>query len=717
MTKNPFENKVRQFSPEELTPLETDASQSEILPFDPENSDLYLNRELSLMKFNVRVLEQALNEDHPLLERLKFLLIFSSNVDELFEIRVAGLKKRLDENNIRIRHDGMHPKDIQREVITECQKQVQRQYEILNEILIPAMKTENIHFLKRNEWNEAQAAWLKNYFHREIQPVVSPIGLDPAHPFPRLVNKSLNFIVSLKGKDAFGRDSGLAVIPAPRSLPRLLKLPEELCDGSDSFVFLSSVIHAYAEELFHGMKVIGCYQFRITRNADLELHEEDFESIADALQGELPARRFGKAVRLEVSDRCPEELIEYLRKETGLAQDEVFNVQGPVNLARLFALPGMVNRPDLLYPSFKPKTPKAFRGKSDLFEAIRNEEVLLYHPYQSFTPVIELVQQAAKDPNVLAIKQTLYRSGDKSKLVDALIEAARNKKEVTVVIELRARFDEEENLIFARQLQEAGALVVYGVLGYKTHAKMLMIVRREQDQLRRYLHLGTGNYHPGNARLYTDYGLMTCDDDLGSDVHKVFQQLTGMGKALSIKKIFNAPFSLKSSLLDLIEQERQHALEGKEAYIIAKANGLTEPKVIQALYRASQAGVKVDLIIRGMCCLRPNIPGLSENIKVRSIVGRFLEHSRVYYFKNNKQNVFCSSADLMERNLDNRVELCFPVCSEKLSARILKELQWALEDNSQSWELQNDGSYILNTPDEGEEKISYQQTLLEKLTK
>jgi len=664
-------------------------------PLDILKPEYYLNRELSHLAFNERVLAQASDQDHPLLERLRFLLIFSSNVDEFFEIRVANLKKDILLQREHVGADGMYAADVLAEISERCQKMIHQQYETLNNVLLPALDKHHIRFLARHQWTEPQAKWIEQFVKKEVLPVISPIGLDPAHPFPRLVNKSLNFIVSLEGKDAFGRNTGLAIIPAPRSLPRLINLPDELGDGGIDLVFLSSAIHAHAHFLFPGMKVKDCYQFRITRNADLDFDGEQVEDLALALRGELHTRRFGRAVRLEVADNCPEPLVNFLLNEAALTEADLYRVNGPVNLNRMMEVFDIVDHPDLLYPSIAPSIPKGLHEKDNLFDTIRKKDQLLYHPYESFTPVVELIHQAAKDPNVVAIKQTLYRTGNRSPVVNALIEAARSGKEVTAVIELRARFDEEENLDLASRLQEAGALVVYGVVGYKTHAKILLIVRREQNKLVRYVHLGTGNYHAGTARVYTDYSLMSADPVIAEDVHRVFHQLTGMGKTERITKILNAPFTLKKTLFSLIKEEIAAADAGEPAQIILKANGLTEPKIIQALYQASQAGVKVDLIIRGMCCLRPGIKGISENITVKSIVGRFLEHSRVYYFKS-ADCLYCSSADLMERNLKRRVETAFPIESNALKLRILKELQLFLDDQWQSWTLQTDGSYQRN---------------------
>lgn len=644
----------------------------EKVPVDLKASELYINRELSHLQFNVRVLEQALDEGHPLLERLMFLLIFSSNLDEFFEIRVAEQLRQLKYGREDVGPDAMHPQKVLEKIREICEINVDRQYKILNEIMFPALEVQGIRFVRRGLWTPEQRAWVKDFFEEKIVPVISPIGLDPSHPFPRLINKSLNFIVQLEGKDAFGRETGLAIIPAPRSLPRLIRLPDELCEGGDNLIFLSSIIHEFADELFPGMKVKGCYQFRITRNADLSFDFEEIEDLARTLRGELHSRKYGDAVRLEVDQRTPEELIAFLMEEFNLNDSQVYRVNGPVNLNRLMAVRDLVERPNLRWKPFTPGLPGKLKTDKDIFSILRKNDQLLLHPFQSFTPVIDLLRQAAKDPDVIAIKQTLYRTGVKSDIVNSLVEAARNGKEVTVVIELRARFDEESNLQLASRLQEAGCLVVYGVVGYKTHAKMMLIIRREGNNLVRYCHLGTGNYHSGTARLYTDYSYMTCDQDVGEDVHKVFQQLTGMGKIQKLKKLYNAPFTLHARMLELIQNEIRHVQAGRKGYIAIKVNGLTEPRLIRALYEASQAGVEIDLIIRGMCRLRPGLPEISETIRVRSIIGRFLEHTRVYYFANDGEPlVYCSSADWMERNMLNRVETGFQLTG-KNAERIKK---------------------------------------------
>ena len=681
---------------------------------DFNNPDYYLNRELSLLQFNLRVLEQAMDENHPLMERLNFLLIFSSNMDEFFEIRVAGLKNKLETHTGQPGPDGMLPDELLKAISAITHEAVDRQYRILNDVLLPALREEGVDFLRREDWTEAQVEWVKKYFREQIYPVLTPIALDPSHPFPRLVNKSLNFIVPLDGKDAFGRSTGLAIVPAPRSLPRLIRIPDEISEGGDdSFVFLSSMIHAHVSDLFPGMKATGCYQFRVTRNADMEVDEE-VEDLASALKGQLLSRRYGDEVRLEVADNCPRHLMHYLLEQFELTEEDLYEVNGPVNLARMFT---SVNRPRLHYPPFTPKLAPAVKKNETIFDAIDQGDILLHHPYESFQPVINLLAEAARDPKVLAIKQTLYRTGTKSEILDHLETAARNGKEVTAIVELRARFDEESNIEGARRLQEAGAIVVYGVVGYKTHAKMLLVVRRDGDGIKRYVHLGTGNYHTKTTKLYTDYGLMTCEKSMGQDVHKIFQELTGMGKAARLKQLKHSPFTLHPSVIEWIEFETEQALAGKPARIIAKFNSLTEENIMQALYRASQAGVEIDLIVRGICCLKPGIPGLSENIRVRSIIGRFLEHTRIYHFHHGGDDlVYCSSADWMDRNLFNRVETCFPVNDPVLKAQILEQgLHIYLRDNTRAWELQSDGRYQRAQPQEGEASFIAQQSLLDTL--
>ncbi|WP_420094958.1 polyphosphate kinase 1 [Denitrificimonas caeni] len=696
----------------------SNASCAAIAPPNLDDSSLYLHRELSQLQFNIRVLEQALDASTPLLERLKFLLIFSSNLDEFFEIRVAGLKEQITFAREQADADGLQPHQALARIAEVVHEQVDRQYQILNDILLPELAKQDIRFVRRRKWTSQIQAWVKAYFEEEIAPIITPIGLDPTHPFPLLVNKSLNFIVELEGVDAFGRDSGLAILPAPRLLPRIIQIPEDVGGPGVNYVFLSSMIHAHADDLFHGMSVRGCYQFRLTRNADLSVDAEGVEDLARALRGELYSRRFGNAVRLEVADTCPAHLVDFLLNQFGLAPAELYQVNGPVNLTRLFSVTHLASHPHLQFPAFTPAIPKALQNSENIFQAISKQDILLYHPFESFTPVIDLLRHAAKDPYVLAIKQTLYRAGANSEIVDALVDAARNGKEVTVVIELRARFDEESNLALASRLQAAGAVVIYGVVGFKTHAKIASILRRENGNFVRYAHLGTGNYHAGNARLYTDYSLLTANPELCADVSKLFSQLIGMGKTLRMKKLFHAPFTLRKTLLDLIAREASNADAGQPARIIIKVNALTDARMIKALYKASQAGVEIDLIVRGMCCLRPGIAGVSHNIQVRSIIGQFLEHSRVFYFLNSgaDEQLLLSSADWMERNLDKRIETCFPLEGKKMLARVKKELLTYLKDNTHAWLLQSDGSYQQLQPTAEQQDCHAQAQLLEQLS-
>ncbi|SPL71425.1 polyphosphate kinase 1 [Acinetobacter stercoris] len=687
-------------------------------PFAPQvndfqhSSNTYINREISLLEFHKRVLAQSKDSNHPLLERLNFLIIFSRNLDEFFEIRVAGLMKQLDLNAITTAPDAI-PNEVVIEQISDiAHEAVDDQYNTLNNILLPQLQSYGVRFIQYHDISEHHKEWIKNYFFKQVQPVVTPISLDPAHPFPRLVNKSLNFIVTLEGKDAFGRHIDLAIVPAPRSLPRVVRLPDELTNGQEHYILLSAIIQQHIDDLFPGMSATGCYQFRVTRNADLTL-AEDIDDLAVALKDELSSRRFGRAVRLEIAHDCPDFINDYLLEQFDLDPIHLFQVKGPVNLARLFA---NFDIPELRFKPYQPIVPKALRNPHQIFDVLSKRDVLLHHPFDSFAPVINLLKEAAYDPNVLAIKQTLYRSGPDSEIVQVLAEAARNGKEVTAIIELRARFDEESNITVANILQEAGAVVVYGIVGYKTHAKMILIVRREGEKLKRYVHLGTGNYHAGNAKMYTDYGLLTTNPDICEDVHKIFQELTGMGRMAKLKKLFHAPFTLHAQLLQFIEHEIQHAQAGKPARIIIKVNALTEPKLIAALYHASQSGVKIDLIIRSICCLRPQVEGLSENITVRSIVGRFLEHTRVYYFHNAGDiKLYCASADWMGRNLFSRVETCFPIEDKKLRKQIIEDgLLSYLKDNTRAWELDNNDQWHALQAAEGEESYIAQQHLMDE---
>lgn len=678
----------------------------------------YINRELSLLKFNSRVLQQARDISTPLLERLKFLCISCTNLDEFFEIRVGGIKQHIELDIGHTTADEIAPRDLLKQIHSEAAELVAEQYRVFNEELQPELEAQNIHFVAREQWTPEQSAWLYHYFINQVEPVLSPLGLDPAHPFPRIINKSLNFIVQLDGSDAFEREGRYAVVQAPRSLPRLIRVPDEVSDKEgENYVFLSSIMHAFVSELFEGLTVQGSYQFRLTRNSDLFLDDEEIDDLMRALEGELASRKYGDAVRLEVTNTCPEELIAYLLQQFSLHAVDVYRVNGPVNLNRLSQTYDLVDRPDLKYPLFAPGLSQSFSHNASIFALINQGDILLHHPYQSFSPVIDFVRQAAEDPKVLAIKQTLYRTGADSPIIDNLVKAAKAGKEVTVVIELMARFDEAANISLANRLQEAGAHVVYGIVGKKTHGKMILVVRRERDQLRRYAHFGTGNYHEKTARLYTDYGMFTSDPELTADAHEIFLELTSFTKAPTLNVVLQAPFTLYKSLIGLIENEIEHAQQGHRARIVAKFNSLVEPQIIQALYRASNAGVRIQLIVRGTCCLRPGLSGISENIEVRSIVGRFLEHARVYHFHNNENpRVFCSSADWMDRNFFRRVEVCWPIRDALARSRVIGELETYLQDNRQAWILQSDGTYAPPSMN-GADAHSAQQTLLARLAR
>lgn len=668
-----------------------------------ESETLYANRELSFLGFNERVLDLAEDQSIPLLEQLRYLCISSSNLDEFFEVRVAGVKQQLAGNVTSVGADGVSPAQQLAMINERAHHFVKRQYSIFNEQLLPALADKGIVFLKRSGWSEEISDWVEEYFESNILPVLSPLALDPAHPFPNLTNKSLNFIINLEGADAFGRDINYALVRAPRSLPRVIPLPEEISGHPHGFVFLSSIVHSQMASLFPGMKPTGVYQFRVTRNSDLYVSDEERRSLRGALEEELLYRNYGQAVRLEISDNCPGKTLKFLLRQFELAEADLFKVQGPVNLNRLFSTPDLIDRPELKFKSFKPRAIPLMDDSSNIFERIsREENMLLHHPYEAYTPVVELVRQAARDPDVLAIKQTLYRTGTQSVFVKYLMEASRAGKDVTVIIELRARFDEEANIELAQRLEDAGIQVVYGVVGFKTHAKMILVVRREKNKLVRYAHAGTGNYHTSTARLYTDISLLTTNKQTTRGIQKVFMQLSGLGKTVNQKKLLQAPFTLHSGLMEQIALETANAKEGKPAHIMARMNSLVEAKIINALYEASTAGVRIDLIVRGICVLKPGIVGLSENIKVVSILGRFLEHSRVFYFLNDgASKLYISSADWMPRNFFARVEIAVPLEGES-AIRVKEEcLDAYIKDNAYSWCLMPDGQYLRQTADDG----------------
>lgn len=651
----------------------------------------YLNREISLLDFNKRVLAQAENVALPLLERLRYLCIVSSNLDEFFEVRLASL---LAPNHISNQVLSKSVTETLEVTSIECQNIVRRQYTLLNQDILPQLAANNIHLVQHDELNDAQRAWLKNYFDTKVKPLLTPIGLDPSHPFPQVVNKSLNFIIELSGKDAFGRNTGIAILKVPRGLPRVIQIPRELDNKGMTFCLLSTVIGAYIGELFAGREVISYSQFRVTRNSDLWVDEAEVKNLRQALQHELSNRHFGFAVRLEVASNCAAHLSQFLLNQFSINPCRMYAVDGPVNMVRLNELIGLIKQPDLFFPEFRPALSVPATDTS-LFDQIKAKDILLHHPFQSFQPVIDFIKGAAHDPKVVAIKQTIYRAGVNSELVEALIAAAKRGKEVIVIVELKARFDEEANINWAERLESVGAQVIYGVVGLKTHAKMALVIRREDDELRYYAHMGTGNYNPVTTRFYTDFGLLTANVALTSEVNEVFTHLTALNKPKKLNNLWLAPFSLHKELIRAIRQEAAIAKEGRPARIIAKMNALTDEPVIDELYKASCMGVKIDLIVRGACALRPGVPGLSENIRVRSIIGRFLEHSRIYYFRNDlAHTTYLSSADWMNRNLMRRIEVAFPIEDPALRKRIMDEgLHPYLKDNTNAWELKNDGKY------------------------
>jgi polyphosphate kinase len=681
-----------------------------------------INRELSQLAFNRRVLALAQDPAVPLLERLRFLCIVGNNLDEYFEIRVAGLKQQL---LARIPPPGMTVPGLRGllgAVSGDAHALVAEQYRVLNEGVLPALAGAGIRLLRRGDLNAGQRRWVHDYFRREVKPLLTPIGLDPAHPFPLVVNKSLNFVIELSGRDAFGRDTSVAILKAPRLLPRIIALPADVAGAANTFVLLSSVIHEHAQEMFAGREIVAYSQFRVTRDADLWFDEEEVKNLRQALEGELPQRQFGLAVRLEVAAACPAHLAQLLLTQFELGEDDLYRVDGPVNLARINALVDAVDAMTLKYPPFRPSLPDRLEESMDILATLRHHDVLLHHPFQSFDPVIEFIRKAVDDPHVVAIKQTVYRTGTNSVLMEALIDAARQGKEVTVVVELLARFDEEANINWAERLEQAGAQVVYGVFGLKTHAKLALLLRREKDakgrtRLQAYAHLGTGNYHWRTARLYTDFGLLTARPDICDDVNEVFLHITSLARAGRLNRLLLAPFTMHPRLLAAIRREAKQAREGKEARIVAKMNALLEEGVIKALYAASQAGVQIELIVRGACALRPGIKGLSENIHVRSIVGRFLEHSRIWYFENDgRKDVWLASADWMGRNLFRRIEVAFPVLDPDLKARVIAEgLVPYLADNRDAWTLAGDGNYHHIVTKGRARPFAAQQALIDRL--
>ncbi len=663
-----------------------------------------LNRELGTLAFNRRVLAQALDPAIPPLERLRYVCIVASNLDEFFETRVAQLQDLLEHEPAALTPDGLRVAEALQLIADDAHSLVAEHYRVLQHTIYPLLQAHGIRFVASAQWTAPQERWARSFFEREVLPVLTPIGLDPAHPFPKVLNKSLNFAVMLEGTDAFGRNVDLGIIQAPRALPRVLAIPDELVehDGErHSFVLLSSLMHAYAGHLFPGLKVLGVHQFRVTRNSELFVDDDEITNLRTALQGELRARHYGDAVRLEVTSSCPQPLLERLMRENALQPRDCYRADGPVNLARLQSIIDMLPAGHLTYTPHLPAAIAGWPGaEPELFDRIRASDVLLHHPYDSFAPVVDLVRTSARDPAVLAIKQTIYRAGQTSDLMEALIEAARNGKEVTVVLELMARLDEETNINWAARLEAEGAHVVYGVVGFKCHAKMLMVVRRERvgrrgEQLRRYVHLGTGNYHTRTARMYTDFGLMTADDAICADVNQVFLEITGSSRFAPLRRLWQSPFSLLDNLIKAIRHEARLARAGRRARIWARVNALVEPTVIHELYKASRAGVEIRLLVRGPCMLRPGVAGLSENIRVRSVIGRFLEHSRVFMFHNDgADDVWISSADWMERNLFRRVEIAAPIVEPAAKAKVIREglrVHWQTPGNA--WDMDSAGNW------------------------
>ena len=661
-----------------------------------------LDRDLSILAFNERVLDWAHRPDVPVLERLRYLCIVSSNLDEFFEVRaephVMGALQGL--------RSGPYTHESLAAITEQANAMVARQYALYNDDLLPALERQGFRMLSHGERNAEQRRWVRSYFHREVQPLLVPVGLDPAHPFPQVANKSLNFIVQLSGKDAFGRSNEIAIVKVPRVLPRLIPLPAKLCDGATSFVLLSSVIRAHLSELFPG-RVVGQFsQFRVTRHSDMAVDEDDIGNLRTALREGLQHRNYGQSVRLEVSSDCSLRLAEFLRKEFQLPEPSVFRVNGPVNLVRLMQLIDLAQAPHLLFPTYKASFPAQLPSHGSVLARLRQGDVMFHQPFESFDGVLAFLREAVSDPNVLAIKQTIYRTGSDPAMMDLLCEAVRQGKEVTAVVELKARFDEEANINWAEQLESIGAQVVYGVVGLKTHAKMLLITRREGRSLRRYGHLSTGNYNPRTAKLYTDISYLTADPAITADMDQLFGHLASQSRLPKMKRLLVAPFTLHADMLSRIRAVGASAKAGRGGRIVLKMNALTDVPLIEALLAAGQQGAKIDLIVRGACMLPAGVPGVSENIRVRSVIGRFLEHSRVFYFRAGEtESLYLSSADWMSRNMMRRIELAWPVDDPILRQRIIDECLLAyLHDSKDAWDLAPDGRYHrvgLNAPGHG----------------
>ena len=675
-----------------------------------------INRELSMLAFNERVLAQCELPWVPTLERLRYLTIVSSNLDEFFEVRIAEQKERLKTLTSQHSVDAVPLRESLELIATHARALVERMYRLLNTQVLPTLRESGIDLVSGSELTPAQRRWVKATFLREIAPVLTPIGLDPAHPFPAVANKGLHFIVELRSKRGAGKSS-IAIVKIPRSLPRLFEIRDKVPGKHRSFILLSTLIETELASLFPGRDVVSDSQFRVTRDSDLWVDEQEMTNLRHALAGELRRRPFGRAVRLEINADCSDSVTDLLCTHFKLEPHEVYRVDGPVNLARLQALAEAVDQPGLRFPPYTPSQVLTDVDDEQIFAELKRRDVLLHHPYQSFDPVVRFLRSAVMDPNVIAIKQTIYRTGAKSALMDLLLEAVRRGKEVTVVLELKARFDEETNINWADKFEQAGAHVVYGLVGLKTHAKMMLVLRKEGNTIKPYAHIGTGNYNPSTARFYTDFGLLTANAEIGRDVAAIFHHLTSLSQPPKLKHLWWAPHTMKSNILAAIAGEVRAAKAGQPALIMAKINALTDEAVMAALCDASQAGVRVDLIVRGACCLRPDVDESTKNIHVRSIVGRFLEHSRIYYFENGgKPNVYLSSADWMSRNLDRRVEVATPVLDGALRARVIDEgLHAALRDNVQAWQLERSGAYRLLRPAARQKPVVAQLLLAEKL--
>lgn len=658
----------------------------------PKKRRAYFNRELSWLAFNRRVLEQATSPKAPLLERVRFLSFVGSNLDEFFEIRVAGLIQQVESGSKQAGHDGLGPREQLRRVISTANTLVRDKYRCWNEMLVPALAEQKLPFKSVQELSKAEAKWLARYFEEQVDPVLTPMAIDPAHPFPQLVNKSTNILVRLRDPEGEQEDLMVAIIPVPRILPRVVRID---AGSGTSYIFLQHIIKAYATELFPGYEVEGTWTFRITRNSDLYIDEEEAENLIQHIEEELHKMRRGDAVRLEIEEHVPEDLLTLLLENVDISHEYVFRVNGPINLMRLMMVYDLIDRPDLKFKPFRPFVPDALNDPKTIFSNIAERDYMLHHPYESFTPVINFITAAARDPQVFAIKQTLYRTSGDSPIVEALKLASRNGKQVTALVELKARFDELNNIHWARELEEDGVHVVYGLVGLKTHCKCCLIVRRENEGLKRYVHLGTGNYHPSTAKSYTDLSFFTSRDDITQDAADLFNTLTGFARSPKFKKLLVAPFDLHNRMQWLIKREADNARKGKPARIIVKVNSLIDNDTINSLYDASEAGVKIDLIVRGICGLVPGVKGMSENIRVRSILGRFLEHTRIFYFANaGKDDLYLGSADWMQRNFFRRIEAVFPVECPKLRKEVIKKLlPITLKDTAQAKILQPNGAY------------------------